>query len=120
MYSGIILLLEVPYVCSLLFWAALIRIECNYRVWYNIPYYNQFSQNDSYKTTINDYQVRIISKIRNVIFGLCNGKPSSALRPKLGCSTSWVLDEIQIFWGNHCLNNKNSWPTLLQRKYEAI
>ena len=45
-------------------------------------------QNDSYEITINDFQVRKINKMINVIFGLRNGKPSSALRPKLGCSPS--------------------------------
>ena len=51
-------------------------------------------QNNSYEITINGFQVRKINEIRNVIFGLRFGKPSSALRPKLGCSSSWVLDEI--------------------------
>ena len=53
-------------------------------------------QNDSYEITINGFQVRKINEIRNVIFGLRYGKPSSELRPKLGCSPSWVLDDIQI------------------------
>ena len=70
-------------------------------------------QNDSYKITINGFQVRKINEIRNVIFGLRYGKPFSAWRPKLGCSPSSVLDEIQIFWGKSCLNNKDSWPKLL-------
>ena len=51
-------------------------------------------QNDSYETTINSFQVRKINEIRNIIFGLRYGKPSSALRSKLGCSPSWVLNEI--------------------------
>ena len=63
-----------------------------------------FDQNYSYEITINGFQVRKISKIRNVIFGLRYGKPSSSLRPKLGCSPSWVLDDIQRFLGQLCLN----------------
>ena len=51
-------------------------------------------QNNSSEITINGFQVRNINEIRNVIFGLRFGKPSSALRPKLGCSPSRVLDEI--------------------------
>ena len=58
-------------------------------------------QNNSYEITINCFQVRIINEIRNVIFGLRYGKSSSALRPKLGCSPSWVLEEIQIFCENY-------------------
>ena len=73
-------------------------------------------QNNSYEMTINGFQVRKINEIRNIIFSLRYGKPSSALRPKLGCSPSWVLDEIQIFWGKPCLNNKDSWPKLIQRQ----
>ena len=73
-------------------------------------------QNNSYEITINGFQVRKINEIRNVIFGLRYGKPSSALRPKLRCSPSWVLDEIQIFLGKPCLNNKDSWPKLIKRK----
>ena len=38
-------------------------------------------QNDSYEITINGFQARNINEIRNVIFGLRYGKPSSALRP---------------------------------------
>ena len=45
-------------------------------------------QNNSYEITINGFQVRKINELRNVIFGLRYGKPSSALRPKLGCSPS--------------------------------
>ena len=45
-------------------------------------------QNDSYEITINGFQVRKINEIRKVIFGVHYGKPSSALRPKLGCSPS--------------------------------
>ena len=45
-------------------------------------------QNNSYEITINGFQVRKINEIRNVIFGFRYGKPSSALRPKLGCSPS--------------------------------
>ena len=73
-------------------------------------------ENNSYEITMNCYQARKMTEIRNVIFGLHLLKPSSALRPKLGCSPSWVLDEIQIFSGKTCLNNENSWPKLLQRK----
>ena len=51
-------------------------------------------QNNRYEITINGFQVRKINEIRNVIFGLRYGKHSSALRPKLGCSPSWVLDDI--------------------------
>ena len=43
-------------------------------------------QNNSYEITINGFHFRKINEIRNVIFGLLYGKPSSALRPKLGCS----------------------------------
>ena len=71
-------------------------------------------QNNSYEITINGFQVRKINEIRNVIFGLHYGKPSSALRLKLGCSASWVLDDIQRFLGEPCLNNIDSWPTLTQ------
>ena len=45
-------------------------------------------RNNSYEITINGFQVRKINEIRNVIFGLRYGKPSSAFRPKLGCSPS--------------------------------
>ena len=45
-------------------------------------------QNNSYEITINGYQVRKVNEIRKVIFGLCCGKPSSALRSNLGCSPS--------------------------------
>ena len=47
-----------------------------------------FDQNNSKEITIDGYQVRKINEIGNVIFGLRYGKPSSALRPKLGCSPS--------------------------------
>ena len=47
-----------------------------------------FDQNNSYEININGVQVRKINEIRNVIFGLRYGNPSSALRPKLGCSPS--------------------------------
>ena len=45
-------------------------------------------QNNSYEITIYGFQVRKRNEKRNVIFGLRYGKPSSALRPKLGCSPS--------------------------------
>ena len=45
-------------------------------------------QNSSYEITISGFQVRKIKEIRNVIFSLHYGKPSSELRPKLGCSPS--------------------------------
>ena len=45
-------------------------------------------QNNSYEITMSGFQVRKVNEIRNVIFGLRYGKPSSALRPKLGCSPS--------------------------------
>ena len=61
-------------------------------------------QNNSYEITINGYQIRKINEIRNVIFGLHYGKPSSALGRKLECSPSWVLDDIQRFLGEPCLN----------------
>ena len=64
--------------------------------------YGKYNQNSSYEITINE--------IKNVIFGLCYRKPSSMLRQKLKCSPSWVLDEIQIFLGKPCLNNKDLWP----------
>ena len=47
-----------------------------------------FDQNDICKITINGFQVRKINEIGNVIFGLCYGKPFSALRPKFGYSPS--------------------------------
>ena len=53
-------------------------------------------QNNSYEITINGFQVRKINEIRNVIFDLRYGKPSSALRPKLGCLPICVLDEIKV------------------------
>ena len=62
-------------------------------------------QNNSSEITINGYQVRKINEIRNVIFGLRHGKPSSALRPKLGCS---VLDDIQRYFGKTLLSNIDS------------
>ena len=65
------------------------------------------NENHSYEITMNGYQVRKINeinKIRDVIFGLRYGKPSSPLRPKLGCSPSLVLDDIQRFLGEPCLN----------------
>ena len=58
----------------------------------------------------NSYEINGI----NVIFGLHYGKPSSALRSKLGCSPSWVLDDIQRFLGKPCLSNIDSWPKLIQ------
>ena len=45
-------------------------------------------QNSGYEITINGFQVGKINELRNVIFGLRYGKPFSALRSKLGCSTS--------------------------------
>ena len=65
-------------------------------------------QNNSYEISINGFPVRKINKIRNVIFGLCYGKSSSMLWPKLGCSQSEVFDEIQIYWEKLCLHNKDS------------
>ena len=50
-----------------------------------------FDQINSYEITINGFRVRKINEIRNVIFGLRHWKPSSALRPKLGCSPSIVI-----------------------------
>ena len=75
-----------------------------------------FHQNDSYEIAVNGFQVRKINEIIIVIFGLRYGKPSSALRLKLGCSPSWVLDKIWIFWGELCLNNKDSLSNLIQGK----
>ena len=54
-------------------------------------------QNNCYEITINGFQVRKINEIINVMFGLHYGKPSSALRPRLGCSPSWVLDIQRLF-----------------------
>ena len=45
--------------------------------------------NNSYEITINGFQVRKINEIRNVIFGLRYGKPSLALRQKLGMFTKF-------------------------------
>ena len=45
-------------------------------------------QNNSYQITLNGFQVLKINEIRDVIFGLRYGKPSSALWLKLGCSPS--------------------------------
>ena len=75
-------------------------------------------QNNSYEITINGFQVRKINEIRNVIFGLRYGKPSSALRPKLGCSPSWVLDDIQRFLGQPCLN-KHKFVTYVNSKEKS-
>ena len=61
-------------------------------------------QNDSYELTMSGYQARKINEIRKVNFGLLYGKPSSALRPKLGCSPSRVLYDTQRSLGEHCLN----------------
>ena len=36
-----------------------------------------YDQNNSYEITINCFQVRKLNEIRNVMFGLQNGKPSS-------------------------------------------
>ena len=47
-----------------------------------------YDQNNSYEITMSGYQARKINEIRNVIFKLRYGKPSLALRPKLGCSPS--------------------------------
>ena len=55
-------------------------------------------------SVLDSSSVEVFPSIRNVIFGLRYGKPSSALRPKLGCSLSWVLDDIQRFFGEPCLN----------------
>ena len=73
-------------------------------------------QNNSYEVSINGFQFIKINEIRNVIFDLRYGKPSSALRPTLGCSPSWVLDEIRIFGGKPCLSNKDStwWTSQLR------
>ena len=54
-------------------------------------------QNDSYEISINGFQVRKINEIREIIFSLRYGKPSSVSKPKLGCSPSRLLDEIWIF-----------------------
>ena len=51
------------------------------------------NQNNSYEVTINAFQVKKIDEIRNVIFGLRYGKPSSAL------STRWnpnILGKILL------------------------
>ena len=77
-----------------------------------------FDQNNSYEITINGFQVRKINEISNVIFGLRYGKPSSALRPKLGCSPSWVLDDIQRFLGQPCLN-KHKFVTYVNSKEKS-
>ena len=61
-------------------------------------------QNNSYEITTNGFQVGKINEIRNVIFSLHYGKSSSALRPKLGYSPSWVRDDIQRLLGKPCLN----------------
>ena len=45
-------------------------------------------QSNSYEITMYGYQASRINEIRNVIFGLHYGKPSLALRPRLGCSPS--------------------------------
>ena len=41
------------------------------------------NQNNSYDISINGFQVRKISEVRKVLFGLRYGKPFSASRPKL-------------------------------------
>ena len=63
-------------------------------------------QNNSYKISINGFQVRKINEIRNVIFGLRYGKPSSAL--------SWDVHQVEYlmksnyFGEKPCLDNKDS------------
>ena len=58
-------------------------------------------QNNSYEITRNCLQVRKINEIRNSIFGLSYGKPSSALRSKF-----WVFNQVEYlmiskyFWEN--------------------
>ena len=72
-------------------------------------------QNISYEITINGFQVRKINEIRNVIFGLRYGKPSSALRPKFGCLPIEQVTKSEYFWKNMtCItridfNLKKSW-----------
>ena len=56
---------------------------------------NTNDQNNSYEVTINGFQVR---KINEIIFGLRYGKPSSALRPKLGCSPSTQRFLFRLFF----------------------
>ena len=65
-----------------------LRFPKNYAYFKHIsePHYyilpSEYDQNNSYEITINGFQVRKINEIRNLIFGLRYGKPSSALRPK--------------------------------------
>ena len=57
-------------------------------------------QNNSYDITINGFQVRKINEIRNLIFGLRYGKPSSALRPKLDIHQVEYLMKSKYFGEN--------------------
>ena len=50
-------------------------------------------ENDSYEITINGFQVRKLSEIRNVIFDLRYGKP----KVKLGCSPSTQCFLFRLF-----------------------
>ena len=56
------------------------------KIFQNVAVTNISDQNDSYEITINGFKVRKRNEMINVILGLPYGKPSSALRPKLGCS----------------------------------
>ena len=68
-------------------------------------------QNNSYEITVNGFKVRKIYEIRNVIFGLRYGKPSSALRPKLGCSPSYISSSTQLAeHHNFGLNAEEGFP----------
>ena len=84
-----------------------------YGMWMNFEMFLRMQtvhcdRNNSYEITINGYQVRKINKIRNIIFGLSYGKPSSVLRSKLECSPSWVHDAHQDF-----INYSTWWTTAI-------
>ena len=70
--------------------------------------FSSHDQNSSYEIAINGFQVRKINEIRNVIFGLRYGKPSSMLRPKSGCSPVEYLMKSENFGGKLCQNNEDS------------
>ena len=57
-------------------------------------------ENNSHEITISGYKVRKITEIRNVIFGLRYGTPSSALRPKLDVHEVEYLMKSKYFWVN--------------------
>ena len=78
---GVIVIMRVIGVNSVIWVNGVIKVNGLIRA-------NGTNQNESHEMIINGFQVRKINKIRNVNFGLRYGKPSSALRTKLGCLPS--------------------------------